>query len=107
MAIKLNEVITQRSTSQFETKFGTLSLTFRPYTAEYERTMAAAEDDVKLGALAGLLCEIILDWDVVDDAGNKVPLEVETLRKFPYDFLGEIFEHILTANRPPQKANSR
>lgn len=56
----------------------------------------------------GLLAEILVGWDVLDEEGQPLPVTVEWLEMLPQDFLSEMIAALITDGRanPTKGENS-
>ena len=72
----------------------TLNLTVEPsrLTPAMEAELRAGEESSAL--LVHFLTTVVIDWDLLDDAGEKVPLTEEGLKDVPIMLLGMIVNEI-------------
>jgi hypothetical protein len=95
MPIVLDLIPIRETTIDFG-EAGTLTLRYRPPSgADVARTLAAAQNPDEqpaqaFDALVDLIVNRVVDWDVVDGSGKKMPVSRETLLLLPADWIVQI-----------------
>lgn len=59
-----------------------------------------------LPAMARMLSEVLIKWEVVDDDGTVLPITKDTLMEFPVDFLSALGGAITDAVKVPKENTS-
>ena len=90
-----------------EARFGedVVTLAYRPYL-DTEIEAAAEPDGGRLtnDTVRRFLSAVLLEWDLLGDDGQPLPIDVETLRGVPIDILAPIFDAIRFSTNPPTRA---
>ena len=102
MPLSLNKLRQQKGQVTLVYEGDDLTVTYRPYNAEKEEVFAEAPDARRVDALAKLLSELIIDWDLVGDSSEKMPITFEVLRPLPFGFLLAVFQAISNDQVPNQ-----
>lgn len=99
--MKLNELKNKRKTLVFDTQYGELSIEYCPgeYTPEIEGLITDGEDK-PLATTAELLGRMITQWDIEDDDGKPLPVDINTMMKLPLDLLVVMIKEITEDVRP-------
>lgn len=66
-------------------------------TPEFLKRMQAAESEGDLEMLAGVIDEIVAEWDLQDDDGNQLPASFEVARTVPLEHLSGVMDAIVSA----------
>lgn len=108
MPITLSQLKAERRPLELEVAGDTIKFSYRPYalTPELEDQLAQVPEDGQ-PASAGLLkffVELVADWDVKSEPGDKKPLEVTVgnLRRFPSKLIKQLFDRIREDQAPPK-----
>lgn len=110
--MRLSQLMSNEKALEVEINGDILKITYDPsaFTAEAEdRYAAQRETQRNIGAMAEALDVLLLKWDLTDDDGEPLPINVETLRTLPGEFLGRVMEAINEDASPKQRRgrNSR
>lgn len=103
MPISLSALKSGERTFLFEYEEESAEITYRlnTYTPELEQLVAdKLESGLPASSTAVILAELLIDWDVVDDNGERLPTDYATLSRFPLEFLTAL----LTAISGDQRA---
>lgn len=105
MAVRLSQIKGETRTVRIDFgDEGDLNITFRPggITPAREEELQVEEAEGRgLRALIGLLCEVIVEWDLLDENGAPFPLDVEALmQSIPADLFQQVFLAIGEAAAP-------
>src|SRR5438132_8388852 len=88
----------------FTASLGTESVTFvfdrSKQTLRRERDLRRAGEANDVDGLVKELMEILVSWDVVDEAGEPVPLSADILLDLPGPALGNLLELMGKAGQP-------
>ena len=52
-----------------------------------------------------MMQSLLVWWDVLGDDGNRLPTDLETLKRVPLEFLNKLNEAIGQDMRPPESAS--
>lgn len=105
MPISLSALTADRRTVKVPFGDDALTLVYRPSTINAVQEARELEDREKgrhLLAQARSLAEIILSWDLVDDAGKPLPVTEETIQTFGIDVVSKITRAVLADLLPNQ-----
>lgn len=70
-------------------------------------TMEEDEDDSRKQEAVIVLMELMVDWDLVDEDGNKAPIDKDNVLSLPLSMLTSMLETIMESISPnPQSATS-
>lgn len=110
--MRLSQLLAKERTIEVEIDGDTLTITYDPsaFTAEAEDRYAAQRETARnIGAMAEALDILLIKWDLTDEDGKTLPINTETLRTLPGEFLGRVMEAINEDASPKQKRgrNSR
>lgn len=90
MPISLSALKSGERTLLFEYDGESAEVTYRvsSYTPELEQAVAEKlESGLPASSTAVILAELLIDWDVVDENGERLPTDYATVSRFPMDFL--------------------
>lgn len=91
MPISLNSLKNDKRAISGEYFGDTFNVTYRPSgltPAVESELQESANNDV----LMGILCELIEKWDILDEAGDPLPIEIDVMRQLPSALLGHIIQ---------------
>lgn len=83
---------------------GALMERIQEATREGERAEASGDMDAARAAVqivADTTAEVIAWWDVLDDEGNRLPVDADTLNMLPLTFVQHVMAKAGEAVRPP------
>lgn len=106
MPINLNHIKNDKRTISFQYFGEEGKVTYRPgaLTPMVENALRDAEDNT---VLIDTLCDMITDWEVVDEAGEKVPIEADVLNGLSNALLGAILQACREDMLPKSKNGRR
>lgn len=89
MPISLNHIKNDKRSIAIDYNGDTLNLTYKP-----SELTPAIEAEIREEALEGrndrlieTVCKMVIQWDLLDEAGEPLPLEPEIVRDLPSAFL--------------------
>ncbi len=89
---------------EFTARLGSESVTFvfdlAKMTLRRERELKRSAEADNVDAMVKDLLEVLISWDVVDDAGQPVPLSADIMLDLPAKALGNLIEGMSTAAQP-------
>ena len=89
---------------EFTASLGNESVTFvfdrAKMTLRRERDLKASANNDNVDAMVGDLLDILISWDVVDGAGQPVPLSADLMLDLPAKALGNLIEGMSNAAQP-------
>lgn len=87
---ELSEIIQDSVETDIDLRGVTVHVTYKPsiFTPQLEAKMAEAEVGKQGAALAEMLSEFVVDWDLTSD-GQPLPCTVETMMSLPIPLLGD------------------
>jgi len=97
MTIKIADLMSDIRTCVVHAGEEEAEVTYRPsaYTPEIEdRLQTAVESRRPSNGIAQWLSGIVIDWDVVDDNGERFPTTIEVMREMPSNFLTAVINAI-------------
>ena len=97
MPIRLSNLVKDIRTCQVVFGEEQANLTYRPsaYTPLLEDELQETMQENRPGnALAEMLANVLLSWEVLDDDGEEIRPTAEHLAKFPVGFLAEVVKTI-------------
>jgi hypothetical protein len=98
MPISLHDILTRDThTITVEWEGETAEIVYRPsrYTPELEDThFQAIREGVPSVGLARMLAGVLVSWEIVDDNGEPLPTDFETLSRLSTDFLDAVRDAI-------------
>ncbi len=99
--MKLNELKNKCKALTLDTQYGELKIEYCPgeYTPEIEGLITDGVDK-PLATTAELLGRMIVQWDIEDDDGKPLPVNMNTLMKLPLDLLLVMVKGITEDARP-------
>lgn len=105
MAVRLSKIKGETRTIRLDFgDAGDLNIVFRPggITPAREEELQVEDTEGRgVRAVIGLLCEIVESWDLLDDTGEPLPLDVDVvMRTIPGDLIGQIFDGMKVATTP-------
>lgn len=111
MPVRVSNLVRDRRTIQVPVGDEALTITYRPggITPATEGRLREYSDDQRGGAaLVALLADCLVEWDLLDDEGQPLPLDTKTLSQLPVIFLGHLAQAITEDMRPnlPSAGNS-
>lgn len=112
LRVRLSELARNRRTVEVPVGDGddVVKITYRPggITPQTEERLHKAIDEQRGGAaLVALFADCLIEWDIVDDDGQPLPVTEETLRHLPTVFLAQMAQAITEDMRPnPRSAGS-
>lgn len=98
MPVRLSDLVSDTRDLAIKIAGETLNVTYRPsaYTPELEdATQGNFERNRSSGAAAAMLAGLLVEWDLVDDDGEVIEIEVESLRTVPAEVLFAILAEII------------
>ena len=102
MPINLGALMSGEHSFTFEWEGETAEITYRTaaYTPALEMEVQRLSDaNLPANSTAAALASILIDWDVVDEAGERLGVDVETLSRFPSGFLSGLLAAISAEQR--------
>jgi hypothetical protein len=115
VGMRLSEAAKSRATVEveFEGTNEKLTIVHNPsvFTAAFEAKLRheIEKSDVQSDILCGMLAEMLVSWDLVDDegsllgserAGETVPIDLDSLRLVPMSILTRVSEAIKESHNP-------
>ncbi len=103
MGVRISSLVANKRTITISVGDNALNITYRPggITPETEDRLRGYADEQRGGAaLVALLADCLVEWDLLDDKGKPLPVNVETLRRLPVVFLGRIATAMTEDMRP-------
>ena len=94
MPVSLSQLQNRRKTVEIEYDTETVQVVYNPAAITVKTLQELTSGDDKAHALIRNLQLFMVDWDVEDGDGNKVPISAELLEELPIDFLVAISEGI-------------
>jgi|GEM_PF-4590032 len=94
---------------RFENVEGDLNLVIYPhrYTPELQKRWEDSATDTNYDEMAGVLGEIIDEWDLLDDNGETLPIDGDTVILLGLSVILAMFEKIGEAINPQAKSRRR
>lgn len=85
-------------------------VTYRPsaFTPNAEEQLRAASkgEGGESAVLVSLLSQMLVSWEVLDDSGEPIGTDIDTIKSLPYVFIGAVFEAV-SKDVGPGKARRR
>ena len=109
MSMKLSEVRAKVKVVTVNWADETVDVGFHPAAVTPElvdkvQQQAATIEGGGAGATIGGMLEPMLDWwDVLDDDGQRIPTDAETIAALPIAFLMAVLETVQEDMRPPER----
>lgn len=103
MPIRITDLVAGKRTIAIEFEAGTLNVTYDPsaITADNEREEAMMRlRGMPINGIAQSLVKVIVEWDLQDDKGKPVPIDLEALTPLGYDVLAYLMRSINEDFRP-------
>ena len=103
MGIQIGDLKKKTRVVAVEYEGETAMVTYRPgeFTVEAEIQMnQALEENRPANGIAEQLFRIVTDWDVVDEKGAPVTVDMKEIRRFPQSFLMLVSQTIAEDMRP-------
>lgn len=97
MPINIHDLVSDERTIEVEWLGETFSITYQPsaYTPSAESIFVSSiKGDLPGNAFAKYLATLLVGWEVLDDDGNEIGHDFETLSQMPTDFLSYLFSRI-------------
>lgn len=97
MSITLSDLARDTRKIEIEWDGETMGLTYRPgeYTPEMESAFVESlNSNLPGNAFARILSKLIVSWEMLDDGGQEVPHDYETLAQIYTVFLTHVFNAI-------------
>lgn len=98
MAIKISDLMQDERTCEMVFDGETAKITYRPsgYTPTTEDALQKGLETQRPSVgVASLLSELLLEWEVMDDDGQALPINLETLQRLPAGFLYSVMNAII------------
>ncbi len=103
MPVSITHLVRDRRTVTVPVGDESLTVTYRPsgFTPETEARLRQYADDQRGGAaLVALLADCLVDWDLLAEDGEPVPISIKTLNSLPTLFLSQVVQAISEDMRP-------
>lgn len=114
MSIRVSDLRKSSQPASFEWEGEVCNIKFRPGAVTAQMQMSAAGlavvgDDPKriveyVGDFVQAMTDLIVEWDIVDDDGEPLPITTETIGSFSLPFLYAMFGAIMSAYNPNSKS---
>lgn len=103
MAVNYSDMKAAVKTAQAEWMGEVVDFAYHPaeFTANRAAEVSALADAGDVGAVASLVSPLLDWWDVLDDDGNRLPTDVETVGNMPLAFVMGIVGAMGRDMRPP------
>lgn len=81
---------------------GEVTVVYRPriLTSTFVERFEGAQE---IEEIFGLYGELLVSWDIEDEAGEPLPIAPEGLGQLPLAFMGEIWRSIVRRASPPEE----
>ena len=103
MPVSISHLVRDRRTVTIPIGDESLMVTYRPsgFTSETEARLRQYANNQRGGAaLVALLVDTLVEWDLLDESGKPLPINVKTLNGLPTLFLGQVVQAISKDMRP-------
>ena len=107
MAIGLKQMKEIEKSAQVVWAGEVVDFAYRPgeFTTELLETVNREADAENLAGVAEMMESLLVWWDVLDEEGNRLPTNLETLKRVPLEFLNKLNDAIGQDMRPPESAS--
>lgn len=116
MGLKISDIKREERTTTISFDSGDLNVTYRPnvFTPATIAELASVTDGSDNAAVleqnesfVRQLCELLVNWDLIGDDGEVIPIEPEAVAKVPLSVFQVVMRHIGEENRPEARRRSR